>query len=423
MLEKKISLLSGVAIAISMVVGSGLFGLPGLAIKETDPLTSLAGWFLIVFLMPALIYVFSWLGQRYPSSEGVSLYAVMGLGEWSKKGVALVTCGTLIVGMPAFFLVGGSYITKLLELQSFWVTPCALLLALGTTVINLIGVDKLGAINKLIVVLVLAMVLYVSLLSLPFIPNAFMNISANDFGNIEFGKLWLAMSIIFWAFQGWENMTFGFEEIKNPRKNIPLIYWISFALVSLIYLVFAISIFAAAQNGFDVSGLSGVSSILPDNILGKIVLIIMVTVLIANANSWVFGSSRAFFSSAKNGVLPKILGVTNKKGIPVYALICALIGYTLIICLMQFFGIEEKYAFLLTTQGFILLYGGAIVAFFKHSTGIFSRFIAIIASVTWVFLMQGFGLLILYPLSLMLLGYLAYRYDTFKNSGNEVENV
>ncbi|MGZ9571188.1 hypothetical protein ACVTTK_17690 [Alcaligenes nematophilus] len=103
MLNKKISVFSGISIAVSMVVGSGLFGLPGLAIKATDPITALLGWGLVIIILPSLIFVFSYLGQHHPSTEGLSLYASLGLGSWSKKGIMLLTCGTLLVGMPAFF--------------------------------------------------------------------------------------------------------------------------------------------------------------------------------------------------------------------------------------------------------------------------------------------------------------------------------
>lgn len=44
MLKPKITLFNGVAIAISMVVGSGLFGLPGLAIQT---LMQGFGWLII----------------------------------------------------------------------------------------------------------------------------------------------------------------------------------------------------------------------------------------------------------------------------------------------------------------------------------------------------------------------------------------
>jgi amino acid transporter len=407
MLKKKITLFSGVAIAISMVVGSGLFGLPGLAIRETNPLTALLGWGLIVLLMPSLIYVFSWLGSRHPSSEGISLYASMGLGEWTRPGILMITCGTLAVGMPAFFLVGGSYIAALLDLDTArWSVLCALLLACTTTAINLIGVEKLGLVNKLVVVLVLCVVAYISLRTLPSIPAAFDGVTKNAISTIPHTQIWLAMSIVFWAFQGWENMTFGFAEIENPSVNIPLIYWISFVLVSIIYIVFALAIFAGAQQGLDVSGLSGVAALLPDDVWGRTALVVMVFILIANANSWVFGSSRAYFSAAEMHLLPSRLGVLNSKGIPVRMLIAALVMYSLVILTMWYFKINEHYAFLLTTQGFIILYGGAVLAFMREATKWWQWIIGLLAGASWVFLMQGFGWLVMYPVGLMLAGVL-----------------
>lgn len=407
MLKKKITLFSGVAIAISMVVGSGLFGLPGLAIRETNPLTALLGWGFIVLLMPSLIYVFSWLGSQHPSSEGISLYASMGLGKWSRPGIMMITCGTLAVGMPAFFLVGGSYIAALLDLDTArWSVPCALLLACVTTAINLRGVEKLGFINKLVVVLVLCVVAYISIRTLPSIPAAFDGVTTSSISTIPLTQIWLAMSIVFWAFQGWENMTFGFDEIENPKVNIPLVYWISFALVSIIYIVFALAIFAGAQQGLNVSGLSGVAALLPGGIWGRAALVVMVFILVANANSWVFGSSRAFFSAAKLQLLPSSLGALNSKGIPVRMLIAALVTYSLVILTMWYFRIDEHYAFLLTTQGFIILYGGAVLAFMREATRWWQWIIGLLAGASWVFLMQGFGWLILYPISLMIVGVL-----------------
>ena len=396
-----------------MVVGSGLFGLPGLAIRETGPLTALLGWIFIIALMPSLIYVFSWLGRNHPSSEGISLYASMGLGQWSRPGIMMITCGTLAVGMPAFFLVGGSYIVTLLGLDAVqWSVPCALLLAGGTSLVNLRGVERLGFINKLVVVLVLCVVAYISIDTLPLMPAAFEDVAASSLTQISLAQIWLAMSIVFWAFQGWENMTFGFDEIEKPEVNIPLIYWISFALVSVIYIVFALAIFAGARQGLNVSGLNGVAALLPSGFWGRFALVVMVFILVANANSWVFGSSRAFFSAAQLKLLPASLARVNSKGIPVRMLIAAWLTYSLVIMMMWFFRIDEHYAFLLTTQGFIILYGGAVLAFMREVRRWWQWTIGLLAGAIWVFLMQGFGWLILYPITLMLVGVLLHSSHT-----------
>lgn len=411
MLKKKISLLSGVAIAISMVVGSGLFGLPGLAIQQTNALTALLGWLGVIVLMPALIYVFSWLGCRYPSSEGISLYASKGLGFWSRPGIMMITCGTLAVGMPAFFLVGGSYIVALLELNDEqWTVPCALLLAVITTIINLYGIEKLGFINKVVVILVLTVVLYISIRLLPHFSTIFSTITQDAVFSISIPQLWLAMSIVFWAFQGWENMTFGFEEIENPKINIPLIYWLSFIIVSVVYATFAMAVFIGAEQGANVSGLSGVVGLLPKGMVGQFILVIMVLILVANANAWVFGSSRAFFSAATMHLLPQRLSKVNNHGIPILMLCMLLALYSLVILIMHFEKIDVHYAFLLTTQGFIILYGGAVIAFMKEAPFWWQKIIGVIAGISWIFLMQGFGWLVFYPLCLMFVGTLLHRY-------------
>lgn len=405
MLKKKISVLNGTAIAISMVVGSGLFGLPGLAIKVTDPITALMGWALIILILPTLIFIFSYLGQRYPSTEGLSLYASLGLGAWSKKGIMLVTCGTLVIGMPAFFLVGGSYIAKLGGLDiNIWTIPCAIVLAVVTTVINLTGLDKLGWINKSVVALVLITAILISIQALPMTFTQFSTVNLDIFDKVTISGVWLAASIVFWAFQGWENLTFIFGEIENPKRNIPLISWLSFIFVTLIYGVFAFVISAAALQGRDVANLAGVAELLPDTVAGKLVLIVMVLILIANANSWVFGCSRAFYSAACAGVLPAGLAKINARGVPVFSLLYSMIAYIAVIVAIWYFKISEQFCFLITTQGFIILYGAAILAFMKLSTGWVNRFIGVLSFSCWIFLMHGFGWMIIYPLALLLLG-------------------
>ncbi len=417
MLKKKITPVSGIAIAVSMVIGSGLFGLPGLAISATNPLTALLGWGLVVLLMPPLIHVFSWFGRKYPSAEGISLYASMGFGRWSRPGIMMITCGTLAAGMPAFFLVGGNYIALLLDLEAArYAMPCALALACVTTGINLRGIEKLGWVNKIVVALVLLIVGYISIRTFPSIPSAFDGVTSSVLADIPIAQAWLAMSIVFWAFQGWENMTFGFAEIENPETNIPLIYWVSFALVSAIYIVFALAVFAGARQGLDVSGLGGVGALLPEGLWGRAALVVMVFILVANANSWVFGSSRAFFSAAELGLLPRSLGTINSRGIPARMLLAALVMYTIVILGMWHFRVDEHYAFLLTTQGFIILYGGAVFAFLRAARRWWDWLIGALAGAGWIFLMQGFGWMILYPIGLMVLGVLLARWQAHSAS-------
>ncbi len=411
--ERQITLLGGISIAISMVIGSGLFGLPGLVIQATGPFNALAGWLAIIMIMPSMIYIFSYLGQRYPATGGIALYATRGFGAWSKGGILLLTSGTLLIGMPAFFMVGGSYLASLFHLDvAVWASPLALLLAIFTTTINVIGVRQLGWVNSFAVTFIMGIIVFVVVRTISEIRHLHKVLCATPIRQLSFSKIWLAASIVFWAFQGWENLTFGFGEIQDPAGNIPKTFWISFVVVAISYLLFAVSVSVSALSGLHVFGLNGLVAFLPSGAFGSLTLVVMVLILVANANSWVFGASRAFLAAAKGGMLPRLLARETGKQVPIASLLCALAAYCCIIGAFYLFKIDPKYAFLITTQGFIILYGGAILRFVRETNRLKDRFTALLALVGWIFLVQGFRLLILYPVIWFALGtFLSLRRD------------
>jgi amino acid transporter len=423
--SRQISLGGGVAIAISMVIGSGLFGLPGLAIQTAGPISAVWGWILVIAIMPAMIHIFSYFGRHYPASEGIALYASMGFGSWSRSGILMLTAGSLLAGMPAFFLVGGSYAASLLHLdEATWAAPLAMILAVLTTTANIMGVRQLGLFNSLAVVLILGIIGLVLARAAPEILALLEPAWRAPSGAVTVSSVWLAASIVFWAFQGWENLTFGFGEIRDPARNIPRIFWISFLIVSACYLLFAASVSASFLAGLPVSGLNGLVALLPAGPAGTVALTVMVVILVANANSWVFGASRAFHSAAKGGVLPAFLGRETKRQIPLASLCGALAIYIVVIALIHGLHISPKYAFLATTQGFIILYGGAILAFTRKTRGIKNRLISVVAAIGWIFLMQGFGYLILYSLFWFASGSLVGRKSgTFRNAVPAIEKA
>ncbi len=405
-LKRNISLSTGIAIAISMVIGSGLFALPGLSIEATDPITAFIGWLVVILIMPPMIYIFSFLGRKFPLSGGVTLYASHAFGKWSEGGFSLIICGALAVGMPAFFMVGGAYLAELFYLNpEKWTIPLAIILAISSTFMNIIGINKVGWINKFVVVLILLLLVILIILEFPSYNSSKILIEKElTEYQINLGMIWLAASIVFWAFQGWENMSFGLEEFDNPDRSIPIVFWGSFSIISIIYIVFALVSTLASLKGGSITGLSGLTELMGEGISRQVILTLTVLVLIANANSWVFGASRAFFSAANQGVMFKKLSNLSDRGLPIVSLISTLVLYILIMVSMWVMNIHAKYAFLLTTQGFIILYGASIISFYKSTQGVPSIVISILAIASWLFLMHGFGMLIIYPISLFLVG-------------------
>jgi hypothetical protein len=65
--------------------------------------------------------------------------------------------------------------------------------------------------------------------------------------------------------------------------------------------------------------------------------------------------------------------------------------------------------FLLTTQGFILLYAAAVLAFLKMAETRLQRCAGVLALLSCGLLLTGFSWLLLYSAALALFGYLQYR--------------
>ncbi|XUY28640.1 APC family permease [Agrobacterium sp. rho-8.1] len=398
---------NGTAIAISMVIGSGLFGLPGLVISETDAVTALFSWVVVALCIAPTIHIFSELGYRLASSEGVAGFATYAVGNWSRGGFTLIACGALAVGMPAFFLVIGAYASELLNLDpTTWRGPIAIAVAWFATLMNLRGVHNLAVVNQLIVISVLVIMTGIVVLSLSNLGIASQTLTRevmNYTPNIN--SLWAGCVIVFWAFQGWENLSFGLEEVRDPEKTIPRIYWFSFVIVVILYLAFAWVVSASVYAGVDVTGVSGLSALLGTGTVRTVLLFTMVVVLIANANSWVFGASRAFYAAGNLALLPRSLGRTDDKGTPVVSLLSAATIYTLFIGLIEISGTSPSTAFMLTTQGFIILLGFSILAYLKFKRRVPGAwFIGALAMIGWIFLVHGFSLLLLYPISLFAIG-------------------
>ncbi|MFP3671089.1 hypothetical protein SB717_39080, partial [Priestia sp. SIMBA_032] len=77
---------------------------------------------------------------------------------------------------------------------------------------------------------------------------------------------------------------------------------------------------------------------------------------------------------------------------PAAALIGAFVFYALVIAVMELARIPETYAFELTTQGFVLLFGAAVVAYLRGRARRPAAWAVGVAALTgWAFLMSGFS--------------------------------
>lgn len=424
MLKKKINTWNGVSIAIGMVLGSGLLGLPGMAIETSSPVQALYAWLIIILLMIPMIKMFITLGLKYSESAGLAKYAEIAAGKWANYGVTFVLCGAFVIGIPALAMIGGAYASKLLGLEgSLGMHLLAAAILIGSTVINLIGVKVTSFINTISVYMILfTVVILVGYNSNDLVVgvNELLNINSN-LSKLDILALWPTLALLFWAFLGWENMSFTLEEFDNPKKTISRVYWMSFVFVSILYFSLALVATGAELNGISTTGINGLYGLIENSkYMGTPILIVMILLIVANANSWVMGASRLVYAAGADNILPRFLGLVNgKNSIPYNSLITMCIAYILIIFCVYILQIKVSSIVLLVSQNFLVLFGFSIVAYFrvvdKNSSNII---VGIMCVAVCLFMLSGFGWYSLYPFVLLLLG--LHKYIAFSSGNNAI---
>src|SRR5437660_1272985 len=115
-LKKSLTVGRGVAWAVSMVVGSGLLGLPGLALEAGGPAGACLGWLATTLVSLPLVHIFAKLGLKFTSSAGIARYAQAAAGEWAGYAATAVLAGTFMICIPVGTLIGAAYLQRLLHL-------------------------------------------------------------------------------------------------------------------------------------------------------------------------------------------------------------------------------------------------------------------------------------------------------------------
>ena len=412
-LNKEINLPRGVALAVGMVLGSGMLGLPGIVVAAVGSRMAIASWLAVILAMVPMVAIFSRLGSRYTTAAGLTEYARIAFGPWAADATSVLLWGTYAIGIPALAWVGGAYVCSLFDIAQYpWGLVCALMILLASTIVNLLGTRLTALINTISLWMIAALIcilvgthldlLVLGIRELPSITTGF------DLSGLISGA-----GLIVWAFLGWENMSFSAEEFRNPKRNIPMTYWISFAVVSALYLALAFVVNGAEIAGTHITGASGLTSLLPDDWKAVITVLIVIAIL-ANANSWVLGASRLTVSAGRNGLLPGIFTKTNRNGVPVNALIAMQAIYTGVIVIAGLLHLKADNLVGIVSQDFIVLYVVSIIAFIiseRNEGGVSgaSWLIALLSLVLCGIILTGFTWWILYPTMLVAVGAAVHR--------------
>lgn len=406
-LKKSMSIPQGIVLAICTIIGSGLLGLPGLAVEAGGGAAAALAWPLTMLISLPLVVIFLSLSLRVQNSGGVARYAALALGDWAETAVSLIFAVTFMLCIPIGTYMGCIYLQKIFGLPESAVLWLAIGVLAISTIVNFFGIRPASWIN---VASALSLVLLVILIvaSKPGLlatgANAYQHY-ASSIQDISLSSVWTVAAILFWAFLGWENLSFGTEEVAGGEKAIKTIFALGFVLVTAIYAALAIVATGAESAGINIHGVSGLLTLLDGSPLAIIAYPLIVLVVLANVNAWVFAASRLIYSAGRAKILPGFLGHLSRNGMPRRSLTFMLVAYVLLCSALHLGLFTITDGLMLANQNFIFIYVAVILCYFRLNRDLVSRLVALLAVLSSAFLIAGFRWTLLIPIALAITGY------------------
>ncbi|XP_068821057.1 large neutral amino acids transporter small subunit 2 [Capricornis sumatraensis] len=344
-LKKEIGLVSGCAIIVGNIIGSGIFVSPKGVLENAGSV----GLALIIWIVTGVITAvgalcYAELGVTIPKSGGDYSYvkdifgglagflrlwiAVLVIYPTNQAVIALTFSNYVLQPLfPTCFPPesGLRLLAALCLLLLTWVNCSSVRWA--TRVQDIFTAGKLLALGLIIIMGVVQICKGQYFWLEP--KNAFDNFQEPDIGLIA-----LAFLQGSFAYGGWNFLNYVTEELVDPYKNLPRAIFISIPLVTFVY-VFANVAYVTAMSPQELLASNAVAVTFGEKLLGVMAWIMPISVALSTfggVNGSLFTSSRLFFAGAREGHLPSVLAMIHvKRCTPIPALLFTCISTLLML--------------------------------------------------------------------------------------------
>ncbi len=318
--------------------------------------------------------------------------------------MAFIIAGTWPVGIPILALIGSNYVARVLFTSECFVPIVAFAMLSLVSLLNFFGAEVSGNVQRVVVTLTVLLLSFIVVAGIPKVRSIELDVTPVD--------VWRSMSLIFWAYLGFENVTFLSGEFKDPKRDFFVSLLAGLACVVFLYAGLSYVVVGLLDKSHltETTPVIEVVNKVGGSVAGLIAGVLSIFVVFINLNAWVWGASRSIYSMGRDRKLPEFLSRVNRYGSPYVAISALLIGWGLVLAAYAICNLDLAAMFRLANQNFVIMYLASVASYLKVNRGVrrlfgFATF-AIVAA-----FMFAYGYVLIYPLILALIAvvYMAVR--------------
>lgn len=314
-LPRRLGLLTAIAVLIGITIGSGIFRTPArIAERMPGPVPMLAVWAVAGLVVLCGALTLAEIGGAFPRTGGLYAYIKEGWGRlpaflfgWSELVIIRAAALGAIATTFAEYLLrlfGGIPGEGTFDRDVHYAAAVAIAVAAsinvvgvrwGTLVQNLTTVAKYGG---LLFIIIVALAIGLPQTGGHYTPA----VPAGSFALSAFG---LALVSVFWAYDGWADLSFMGGEVKDPRRNLPRALIYGTLAVIAVYLLANVA-YLAVLPVEEIRGSPLVAADVAERLLGAAgVTFVSLTVMISTMgtlNGSTMASPRIFKAMSDDGL-------------------------------------------------------------------------------------------------------------------------
>ena len=234
----------------------------------------------------------------------------------------------MIVGLPSGTFVAGRYVARTLGAEPVVGAAVAVAILLTGLAVNFAGLRTSSRVQTLAT---WALMLVVSLLLASAIPAARGGLGAVAPSTDHLGVVFPALVLAFWAFTGFENLTFLVREFRHPEHDFLPVSFAALSAYGLLTILLTVAIAVTIRRA-DVDQVVGLLQLAASLGYGRILIwsvtFIACSATLLNSVAWVWGVSHLVRDAATDGTIPRAFAIVDAHEVPRRALLLLVVLFS-----------------------------------------------------------------------------------------------